>query len=385
MAHCPYCGTIVKDEEQYCIKCGKELPKDIEERMANRKFNNKWWFIPVASVVVFSLLFLGLYMYTNNQKENAISAYESGAKLAEEGNFQQAKEQFEQAVNLKTNMKAAVQNAQFMDIAMSIQKELASAEKLLEENAFQQGIALTKQSEEKLKNYDGVIVNNLLDQIMVLRSKIKTEELKYLLKQKPSIQDLKILLWQAETIQNEEAKAMTKDIRKRLVDYTYSMANETMKLKQYSDAIAIINDGLRYAPNSEKLKSLKTTIEKEKIAFETEQQQRIAQAMDAAEKEYEMNKNDAVEIISIESSKDEYGDLVVKGVIKSVATVPIYSISVEYNLLNSEDEVIASNVVFLYPDTLYPDEEGKFEFVHYELDQELTPQIERVQWFLNSP
>ncbi|MBB6454833.1 tetratricopeptide (TPR) repeat protein [Salirhabdus euzebyi] len=385
MAHCPYCGTEVKNEELYCIKCGKELPKDLEERTARTKGFNKWWFLPLSIMVLFGLIFLSTFLLSNYKLNKAIEAYEKGEQLAYSGKFKQAKDFFNEAIELKSQFKAATHGSQFMDIAISIQDQLTSANKLTEEEDFQQALTITKQAEESIKNYNGEVVNELLNQILQKRNQIKTEELKFRLEQKPSIQDLKILLWQAETIQNEEAEEITEEIRDRLVDFTFSKANEFLKLKQFSDAITTIKDGLRFAPDSEKLKSLKTTVEKEKIAFETEQQKRIAQAMNAAEQEFEFNKNNAVEIISFEAKKDEYGYLVIKGKIKSIATVPIYSVSVTYNLLNSEGEIVDSNEVFIYPDTLYPDEEGNFEFTHYELEQELSAKVETVQWFLNSP
>ncbi|MRG85593.1 zinc-ribbon domain-containing protein [Salinibacillus xinjiangensis] len=384
MPHCPYCGTEVKNEEQFCINCGKELPNDLSSRLSNKGFN-RWWFLPMGTLLVSILLLIGFYFLLSYQENKAIDTYYNGENMALEGKFQQAKDLFSEALDKKENFSAARQNVQFMDIAISIQNQLHSANNLMQEEAYVQALTITKNAEEELQNYDGKVVNKLLNKLIDKRNEIKTEELKFNLNQDPSIEDLKVLLWQAESIQNEEAKSITKDIRTRLVNFTYTKANESLKLRQFSDAMTIIEDGLRYAPESEKLNSLKTTIEKEKVAFETEQQKRISQAMDAAEKEHQLNKNDAIEIVSISSSMDEFGDLIVKGKLKSVATVPIYSVSVSYQLVNEDDEVVESNEVYTYPDTLYPDEEGNFEFTHYEIDQEYKAKIDKIQWFLESP
>jgi tetratricopeptide (TPR) repeat protein len=385
MAYCPYCGAIVKEEEQFCVSCGKALPDDLFERQQGKKKFNRWWLLPITSFLVSMIVMICVYFYTTYDNKMALKAYDEGVELALSGKYSDAKNYFEEALNRNQHLKAAIHNAQFMDIALSIQNKLAKAQELLENHSFQEALKLTKEGEELLKNYDGLVVDELLNRLINLNNEIHTKELKFKLSQKPTIQDLQLLLWQAETIQTDEAKAITEDIRNRIIDYTYTTANEILKMNQYSDAINIIENGLRFAPNSEKLLSLKTTVEKEKIAFETEQQQRIQQAMDAWEKEYEKNKHDAVEIISIKSSKDKFGDLVVEGVIKSTATVPIYSISVEYNLYNEDDELVGSNIVYTYPDTLYPDEEGKFEFTHYDIDENLTAKIIKVQWFLDSP
>ncbi len=386
MNYCPYCGTPVKDEELFCIHCGKELPKDIGERNQNKKrWFNKWWFLPIGSILLLLIVFIGLHFFQMSEEEKAIQAYEKGVELALNKDFSQAKQSFKEALDNRKNFKAATHNYQFMDIAISIDEMLNSAEVLMKEQSFQPGLTLIEDAENLLNNYDGELVDLLLHSIVELRNDIQTKELHYKLEQKPSIEELKILLWQAESIQTNEAKGLTNDIRNRIVDYTYSTANEFLQQNQYSDAIAIVNDGLRYATNNEKLESLKRTIEKEKVAFETEQEQRIQQAMDAAEQEQERNENDAIEIISIQSKLDEYGDLIVSGAIKSVATVPIYSISIEYNLLDENEDPVDTNTVFTYPDMLYPNEEGKFEFTHYGMKEELHAEIVKVQWFLDSP
>ncbi|QHS22073.1 zinc ribbon domain-containing protein [Virgibacillus sp. MSP4-1] len=385
MAHCPFCGTEVKQGEEYCINCGKEMPTDLAERIPKNQGFNKWWFLPIGALFLAILVFIGYYFFLSSQENQALETYKKADKVAVDGNFQQAKKLYKEAQQYKSEFPAAVQNAQFMDIAMSIQQQLNSAKNLQEENAFQQAIKITKQAEEDLQNYNGEVVDKLLDQLVKTRNEIKTAEVKERLSQEPSVEELKLLLWEAEGIQTDKARNITKKIRTRLVNYTYTKANESLKSNHFTDAMAIIEDGLRYAPESEKLQSLKTTIEKEKVAFETEQQKRIEQAINAAEQEYKLNKNDAIEMVSIEAKKDDFGDLIVSGTLKSVATVPIYSVSVSYNLLDKNGEIVETNEVYIYPDTLYPEEEGNFEFTHYEMDKELKAEVDQVKWFLDSP
>lgn len=144
-----------------------------------------------------------------------------------------------------------------------------------------------------------------------------------------------------------------------------------------------MEEGLRYIPESERLKNLKSTIEKQKVAFETEQQKRIEQALSQYELEQDQNKNNAVEIVKVEAKPDEYGDIVVKGEIKSVATVPIQSVTVNYSLYDENDELLTENETFLYPETLYPNETGKFEYIHYEMPDKVSIEINQVSWFLD--
>src|SRR5699024_11914754 len=113
---------------------------------------------------------------------------------------------------------------------------------------------------------------------------------------------------------------------------------------------------------SEKLQSLKTTIEKEKTAFETAQEERIEQAINMAAEENEVNQSDAVELNSVKLKKDGKDKLIVKGKVDSIATIPIHSVVIEYTLTSDKDDETLSNKVFIYPDKLYPNETGKFEY-----------------------
>lgn len=383
MAHCPYCGTLVKEKEQFCVNCGKKLPEDLSSRSNREAGFHRWWLVPIGAVFI-ALIAIG-FTYLTLEKRTAMATeqFNKGEKHALEGNYQKAKEAFSEAIDLKSNFTSAVQNKSFMNTAMNVDSQLAVALELLHQESYQESLKIITEVESTLKNYNGEIVNQLLDRIVTQRNNIKVEQLESKLANKPSIDDLKVLLWQAEAIQNDEARTIANDIRKRIVSFAFSTANESLKLKQYSEARAIVNDGLKYAPDSEKLRSLKTTIEKEEVAFEIEQQKRIEQAMIAAEEERERNKNDAVEVLSVTAEQDDYGDLVVKGKIKSVATVPIYSVSVSYELIDQDGNVVLDNEVFAYPDTLYPDEEGQFEFSHFDVSDSLNVKVAKVKWFLN--
>lgn len=145
-----------------------------------------------------------------------------------------------------------------------------------------------------------------------------------------------------------------------------------------------MEDGLKYAPDSEKLISLQTTVEKEQTAFETAQQQRIKQAVNAAAQDQQLNETDAIELLSAEVEKNEQGDFVITGEVKSVATIPVHSILVEYSLLNGNDTEILSNEVYVYPDKLYPNENGEFEFTHFDISEDtedLQVEIDTVTWY----
>ncbi|KGX84519.1 FxLYD domain-containing protein [Pontibacillus marinus] len=387
MAHCPYCGTKTNEDESFCVHCGKFLPTDLKERSQGyqSKGFNRWWILPI-SVFILSIIALGsMYALFEEKTTQAKEKFNQGEALALKGNYDEAQDYFNDALDLSYQFPAAIQNKQFLKVATLVKRDLNEAKSMNEEENFQKALEFIDKAEKRLKNYNGDAVEQLVNDITNARNQTKLSHLQFLMKKQPSIDEQKTLLWRAEAIQHEEAKAIANQIRKRIVSHAFSTANEELKQKQYTKARSIVEEGLRYAPDSEKLQSMKITIEKEKAAFEEAQKDRIEQAMEAAEKEREINKKDAVEIVSVETKLDEYGDLVVKGKIKSVATVPISSVSIKYKLYNKDGEMVLENDVYTYPDTLYPDEIGKFEFTHYDVNEKLEIKKEEIKptWFLD--
>ncbi|MYL34790.1 zinc-ribbon domain-containing protein [Pontibacillus yanchengensis] len=384
MAHCPYCGTPIYDNESYCVYCGEKLPADLSERVHPDYFNgfNRWWLLPMV-VLLLSIISLGSTYFIMEQKTvTAQAKFHTGEQIALEGNYSKAKDYFKAAEMLTHQFPAASQNKQFMKIALQVQSYIDEARNQTYNHQYQSSLETLTAAEELLTNYNGEVVRNLIEDIVLLRNNTKVDQLQQTMEDKPSIEELKSLLWQADSIPTDAAKKITKQIREQIVAHSFSNANERLKQKQFSKARSFVEEGLRYAPNSNKLQSLKTTIEKGKTAFETAQQNRIEQAINAAEKEREKNQTDAVKVTSLEATINEFGDLVIKGKIKSVATVPINSVSLSYILVNGSGEKVLSNEVYSYPDTLYPGETGNVEFTHYDVQNSFNVKVDKVKWFL---
>lgn len=384
MKYCPQCGIKTYENEKFCVSCGAELPQDIEERKKVKKEFNKWWLVPISTLIFFLLFSIGFHFYLSHINKLAVSAYEEGIELALNGDFDQSKEKFVQSLNYKENFKASIISLDFLELAEEIDQNLQSVDELVENESYQQAMRLIKETETKLSQYDGEIVNQLLNKIMDKRNEVLIEQIETQLTETTNIEDIKIQLWRVESIQSEKAKQLADQMKEQIVNYSYNQANDALQENQFSLALSIANDGLRYVPESERLESLKTTIEKQKVAFETEQQQRIKQALTQYEIEQENNENNAIELIQMDLIDSKNG-ITVLGELKSVATVPIYSVSIKYSIYNNEDELILENEAFLYPETLYPEETGKFEYFHNEIEyeaDELNIHIEKISWYL---
>ncbi|WP_249869941.1 zinc-ribbon domain-containing protein [Oceanobacillus saliphilus] len=384
MFHCPYCGTGVKENEQYCIKCGKQLPKDFMSRIYNKKNFNKLWYFPFVSAVIIASVAGVFHLFLKNESAEAKDLYSQGEQQLMDNHYESARDLFSQALDHHSNFTLAATSVEFVDLAISIEVSLNKARQLKEEQNFQEAASIINEASQALRNYDGTAVDQLISEMEELRSNIKVDELKYILEQEPAIEELKVMLWEAESINHEEAEEITENIRNQIIDFSFSKASEQLNQKQFNDAQLLVEDGLKYAPLSEKLESLQATIDKEKLSFETAQQQRIEQAINSAAEEQELNENDAVDLVSASLDKNDQGNIIVNGKVKSVATIPIDSVVVEYSILSANGTEILTNEVVIFPDMLYPEEIGKFEFTHYDLvrePKELTLEVNKITWY----
>lgn len=384
MLHCPYCGSAVKDNESFCVICGKKLPEDIGQRIIpNRKFN-KLWLVPSGILLFFLVTSVLFGIYLESRSAKAQELYNQAEENVLEGEYAAAEDLLEEALRLKSNFPQADTSLLFTKKALAIQSALKEAESLLLENDYQGAIAIVNEAENDIQHFYGPAASDLIAVIMTQRNEVKMAQLTEMLQNDLSIDDLKLLLWEADTIDEQNAEEIAQSIRNQIIDYTFSKASEQLNDNHFNDALLIVKDGLKYAPDSEKLQSLETTIHNEQISFETAQQERLEQAMNMAMEEQEMNESDAVDLLEIAVDYDEQDNIIVKGEVESVATVPINSIIIDYTIGNKNGTEIISNEVFVYPDRLYPEESGNFEFTHFDIDensQNLQIEVNKITWY----
>lgn len=386
MFHCPHCGSTIHEEEQFCVICGKKLPLDLESRLNDSKKFNRWWFLPISFAVSLCFVFITYFLILQAKHEQANHHYTLGAELMEEHKYDEALTQFELSKQYKSTFPQAQIALNFLQTTVEIDEGLNQVPEFIEKKQFKEALEYLDTFEEDLNNLQGQAVNEYLNKLANQRDIVELEKIREELANSPSIETLKTLLWDAESIKNEEGIEITGEIRQEIVDYIFSKASEQLNNNQFNDALLIVEDGLKYAEQSTKLQSLKTTIEKEKTAFETAQQERIEQAITIAEEEEQHNRNDAIELDTVDIEYNDEGNIIVKGKVKSAATVPISSVFVEYELYVEGNDPFITNRVFVFPDVLYPGETGNFEFTHYDVNakrKNYLINVNKITWYVD--
>src|SRR5699024_205456 len=296
MLICPHCGTKLNEEEKYCIKCGTQITDDIRSRLQEKKTFNKRWYLPIFIFACLIISFISYYFILQHYMTQAKNLYIEGEQQILEEKYEEAQHLFQKSLAYKENFKQAQISLSFTNKALSIMAALEDIPTLVKNNDYEQALQMITDAENSLKNYQGPAVNELIHNLIEQRNDLNVEQINNTLKDDLSIDDLRIVLWEADDIKIKEAEELTEQIRQQIIDYTFSKASDQLNKKHFKDALLLVEDGLKYAPQSDKLQSLQQTIDKEKIAFETAQQQRIEQAINMAAEEQELNENDAVKL-----------------------------------------------------------------------------------------
>ncbi|MBM7540406.1 zinc-ribbon domain-containing protein [Amphibacillus cookii] len=380
MAHCPYCGAKVYEDEIFCINCGDKLPDHIEDRILVKRRSAKTLVVPAVIVSLTICALVACYFFNYYQQSKAKSYYRQAEDAILVSDYDKAHEYIERALNHYPNFPEAQVLHQFAKFSVDVLTDLTQADD------DDQQLQILYQAITELDNYSGEAADPFHDllhqkqtdlQLMIVENKLNNE---------PSIHDLPAILWEAEGIQDPDAYELVSVIREQISAHTSNQANTYLQNNQFTEAKDTVENGLYYLPNDDKLQSLLETINKEQDIFTTELEVRMEQAISQYEEEADINQNDAVEIIDVDLNENNQGHLVVSGEISSLATIPIHTIQVHYVLRDQNDKVIETNDVYVYPDTLYPEEKGQFDHTYFDeswINDAVHIQVESITWLLD--
>ncbi|WP_440895159.1 zinc-ribbon domain-containing protein [Amphibacillus sp. Q70] len=380
MGYCPHCGSKVYPDEIFCVNCGENLPNNIADRLFTKKWHFKHFLIPLTLLVIMVGLSIVIYTASRLQINSAKAHYFNAEEALLLSDYELANEQVKKAIESYPAFSEARLLHQFTNFSVETLDSLSDID------TEQDQLQLILQAKNELTHYSGESAIQFQEQLMNKQTEIQLSMVKSKLEANPPIDDLPALLWEADSIQDPEAYDLVRSIRDQLITHSADQAYAYLDQNQFTLAQSMVENGLYYLPNDEKLTSLLSSIEKEKIAFEMAQEERLEQAFSQYEAEQEVNENDALDEVSIEFEIDSRGHLVVFGEITSVATIPIHAVLIHYTIFDADHSELESNEIFIYPETLYPGEIGQFDHIHFDdqiIEEADDVQITSITWLLN--
>jgi hypothetical protein len=405
--YCHQCGEQLAENSHFCSQCGAKVqnqPKKTQKssnhdtslidetaagiQMENIEKRNPTLryipiLLPIFSLIIVSLILTSYYLQGIKTNEEVLDLKKSADEAALAGNYGKAKEYLLEAKTKRPNFSVLEQDLNAINEAIQYEQTIHLISEQIKKTQFSQASKELASLKDKLNRQRGPLFTPFYQQIDERNIGITVGTVKQELADLNTVDQLASKLSILASMPKKEASAVKEEILNKIVQISIDEAEAELTSKQFSDAVNIIDKGLQYAINNDKLLSLKERVNQEKSAFELAEQQRIEQAMEAAAQEDLKNRTAAVEVSDFSVEVDEYGDLYLSGTVKNVATKDLTGITVYYTIYDENDEPIDTADASVYPYELSPGAVGSFEDTYYGVYQNVSVEIDNITWYLN--
>lgn len=430
---CYKCGTRVSSEALFCEKCGTNLKDNTKEenlndstiqvhniRQAlkqniekdrvnaltldkpnvnitdsnlNKEDNNKTCckipfykninvVMPLLSAVITVSLTCTYYFYqvsiSKSVEKNRITA----ENMALQGNISGAYPIIDKALSLRPNNETLKADKKFLQDGEIVNSHINVLDSYIKKKDYNKALNELDETSNLISDKAGAFYSLLNKNIDNKKMGITVLQIKNEMNNKSSIEDLAELLNKISNYNVKEASETAAELRKRISSIAYDTANEYLKKNDFTSALQTLNKGITYNPNDKKLINFKQIIISEKNSFEAAEQTRLQNAMASAAMEDKNNKTNAVEVTSTSTSVNKYGDFVIKGNIKNIATKPISSVQIYYTMYDSNNTELGSDSTYVYPNHLDINDTGQFENTEYGTSKGHHIKITNITWVL---
>ncbi|ARK32295.1 FxLYD domain-containing protein [Halalkalibacter krulwichiae] len=413
---CQNCGEPLNEKARFCSNCGEKvieqaiekepspievenetmvesevaataespLPQQNEKRVKRiqRTFKKGPLLIPVISLLLVCSGVSAAYYHETNKNEEVLHLQQAAEQAALSGEYSKAEEQLEQALHIRPAYSVLEQNLEAVRRASVYTAELAAITDQMRKQEFLDAEASLFSLKEAIGQEVDPLFEGFSELLTAKEVTIAVGKIKQELSELTTVSQLADKLNRLATLSTEEAAAVKEQILTKMVQISSEQAQQQLENKQFSAAIATINQALEYVRDHQTLLSFKEKIEQERNAFEQAEQNRLEQALEAAAQEELQNQTAAVEVISFDYEVDEFGDLYVSGEIKNVATKDISAVTIEYAVYDVEGEHLYDGSTTVYPYYIGRGEPGSFEDTVFYLFEEVDVEIENISWYV---
>lgn len=358
------------------------ISMDIRKRGAK---GSLWaWLLPIILALVTAGSVFGYYIYQAGINDSVIKLQAEAKSAALAGRYDEAQALLKEAAEARPAFAAVQKDAEIVAIAAELSQSVTAAAKLLEEQKLAEAEQTIEKAGNELDGHTEPIFTRVKEQLGNYSVKLGVMKLTVELADAKTVDELAAKLNVAKHLEGEEAAAVREQIVAKIVDISMKEAESLLKKKNYSDALDAASKGLTYAKDNVKLTELEKKITEARADYEKDEQQRLEQAMQQAAAEDLKNQTAAVEVIQIDSTLDEFGDLNIAGELKNAATRPIYSITVKFIVYDAEGNEVGSGTAVASPDYVEPGEKITFTSTVYGVYVEnTTVVVDHATWYLD--
>ncbi|MCA0756799.1 FxLYD domain-containing protein [Paenibacillus sp. N4] len=409
--YCHYCAKKRPDDAVYCQQCGRLLAADDDAEaaaglepsvpsvptipapradshapaeMRGGKSSVRAILLPLLLAVFTSCGLAAYYMYEEGLNDRVLELQAEAKAKALAGSYSEALEKLRQAAETRPAFAAIHADLEVVLHVMELEEKAEEADKLLKEQKTKDAEQAIVEARSLLKGHNEPIYAKVRERLDGSVTQLGILKLKQELDGLQTVEELEARLQVAKSLDGGESAEVQAEIIGRIADICYKDAETLLLNKNYSGALAVTAKALEHAQDNEKLLALENRIKQEKEKYEKAEQQRLEQAMQKAAAEELKNQTAAVEVVLIQTSLDEYGDLTVEAQLKNVATRPIYSVVVNYIVYDAEGNEIASGKAEATPNYVEPGETMTFlEIIPGVNAENTTAAVDHATWYLD--
>ncbi|MBD3921108.1 hypothetical protein H8B09_20240 [Paenibacillus sp. PR3] len=357
---------------------------DGEEALIPRKNGIRiyTWLVPVLLALLVSAGVYGYYSYEMLQNERVTSWQNEAKRQAIHGSYELSVQLLDRAIAVRPKLTALKADRAIVQEAADAARKLNSATDLLKDNKLEESSRLLNEVSQSLNKREEELFEPLRASLKQQQAELTVQQIQSELAGIESVQELISKLRVADGLNNAEAGTVHDQIVSRIGELSIQEGERLLERKSFSDAASAVGIGLEYDSSNKKLKSLKEKIASEKKAYEDAEQKRIKLAQQKAAEEDLRNRTAAVEVENLASTLDENGDIHIHAELRNTATKTIYSVYVEYTLLDASGNVINTGTIYATPDQVEPGETAVVDNIYYNAYQKAQVRIDRAGWFL---
>lgn len=340
------------------------------------------WLVPVLLALLVSAGVYGYYSYELMQNERVTSWQNEAKRQATHGSYGLSVQLLDKAIAVRPKLASLQADRAIAQEAADMARNLNTAGSLLKDNKLEETKQLLDEVSQSLNKREEELFEPLRASLKQQQAELTVQQLQSELDGIESVQELISKLRVADSLNNEEAGTVREQIVARIGELSIQEGERLLERKSFNDAASAVGIGLEYDSGNEKLKSLKEKIAAEKKAYEDAEQKRIKLAQQKAAEEDLKNRTAAVEVENLTSTLDENGDIHIHAELRNTATKTIYSVYVEYSLLDDSGNVINTGTIYATPDQVEPGETAVVDNIYYNAYQKAQVRIDRAGWFL---
>jgi tetratricopeptide (TPR) repeat protein len=392
---CHKCGEKQDLRSTFCSGCGTELIKGKDYDNSSRREKKEGSVPPSTGKVTAMLLvpFLtllltgggvyGYYSYEESNNHKVANWKERAEELALEGKYDEAIQYLKKARSLRPVYTILKEEISVLEKAKSYKKSMDQIAQLIKKRDYENATKQVEELKGLKKKEEAPLLNQFSAKIEEAEITITVGKIKEEVDKLTTIDELAKKLSVIKSLSSGEAAKVKDQIISRMVQITSDQAESALQDNNFSDALVIVDKAMSHSGNHEQLTALKETIQQKKSSFEKAEEERIQQAMEMAAQEDLKNRTEAVELISLETQVDEYGDLHIYGEVENTATASIYSVDISYSVYGSDGSLLTTGYTSVFPYYLNAGDTATFnDSVYYVYDEITSVEIDNITWYV---